>query len=1004
MGMQGPSVPPLEAIEAALSAGRAAEAEALARARLALAATGVDCLNALAIARAKQGDPAEALVLFDRAIATLGDQAGLRVNRAAALRALGRLSEAEAEARRAVALDPKLKHGHYELGNALFRQGRSKEAAAAFRAALTLDTRFAGAHHSLGHALLAAGDLAAAWPHEEWRWQVPDFPSERFRFARPQWRGEPLAGRTLLAHSEQGLGDTVHFSRYLPLAARRGARVILQLVTGHRALARLCRGLDGVAEVVVRGEALPAFDLHIPLFSLPGVFGTVVETIPAQIPYLRADEERRRFWAHRLGDLSGLRVGLVWAGNPLNSLDGQRSLPFDALAPLAALPGIDWVALQFGEAAADFARFPAARKHEIGTALGDFADFSAAAEALDLVIAVDTAAVHVAGAAGVPVWVLLAHVPDWRWLAGRSGSPWYPRARLFRQPAPGDWAAVVADVRAELAGLAPPAIRHVPDPIAPPPPIPAPAVPPGTADTLVAEGGAHLQGGRLDAAETAFRNALALAPGHPRGEFGLALVARARGHAHSALFLLERAARGLPGEPRIALEYGNALLEAGEAAKAEPVLARAASLAPDDPAPWNNLANARLALGRHDAARDAYARAVALRPDDVPILGNLADCLHRAGDLDGSLAVLRRMAAIDPDWPGTHYATGLLERDRGEPEAALAAFERVLALDPARVDAAWNRALMLLALGRYREGWEAYELRYAKRHAPVPRRHVDAPEWRGGPLAGRTLFVHAEQGFGDTIQFLRFVPLLAERGARVIVEVPPGLRRLAGTVAGVAEVRDQGEPSPACDLHVPLLSLPRLLGTTLETVPAAAYLRPEPARVAAWSKELSASLAAHRLRVGLAWSGSPGFARNAERAMAVEELAPLAAIEGIAWVSLQSNERWREFARFPAANAVELGSRLVDFADTAAVMAALDLVISTDTSIPHCAGALGRPVWVMLGRAPDWRWLVGRSDSPWYPTARLFRQSERGCWGPVVAAVEAALRQRVTDATPPPAA
>jgi Glycosyltransferase family 9 (heptosyltransferase) len=264
------------------------------------------------------------------------------------------------------------------------------------------------------------------------------------------------------------------------------------------------------------------------------------------------------------------------------------------------------------------------------------------------------------------------------------------------------------------------------------------------------------------------------------------------------------------------------------------------------------------------------------------------------------------------------------------------------------------------------------------------------PLWRGeGDIAGQTILLHSEQGFGDSIQFCRYVPLVAARGARVLLEVDPPLCGLMATLAGVAQIVAKGDALPDYDLHCPLLSLPMAFETRLETIPASArYLHAPDSAVAQWRQRLGN---ARGLKIGLAWSGNPNHVRDRERSMAFDQLAPLLDIDAT-FVSLQKQYRPSETERLVQTGIRDVSADLHDFTDTAALVSALDLVIAVDTGVAHLAGALGKPVWIMVTHAPDWRWLLDRDDSPWYPTVRLFRQDASRDWGDVVARVGDALR------------
>jgi len=304
--------------------------------------------------------------------------------------------------------------------------------------------------------LLITGRFEEGWEEHEWRWRMRQSSMVERTFPVPLWGGEPIAGRTILLHAEQGLGDTLQFCRYAPLI-EPGARVIVEV---QAPLARLVSRMPGIAQVVVRGQALPPFDLHCPLLSLPRAFGTTLATVPGK-PYLAADPADSASWRERLAALPGLKVGLVWAGEPrenwpkLAAIDARRSMALKTLAQLGDAAGVSFISLQKGKPAAQATDPPAGMSLVDHTAeLKDFADTAALIENLDLVICVDTSVAHLAGGMGKPVWLLNRFDTCWRWLLDRDDSPWYPTLRQFRQPSPGDWLAVVARVRDALQRLA----------------------------------------------------------------------------------------------------------------------------------------------------------------------------------------------------------------------------------------------------------------------------------------------------------------------------------------------------------------------------------------------------------------------------------------------------------------------------------------------------------------------------------------------------------------------
>jgi len=468
-------------------AGRFAEAEALYRKVLAIHPNHADALHLLGVLAAQIGRFDDAVELISRACALspnvadyhahLGNVHGekkefaaameayrqaLRLNPncfishdglGAALRETGQVNEAIACHRRSLAINPNNPNAHYNLGMTLAKRGLIPEAMASYRRAISISPSFAEAHWNIALLLLLQGDFEQGWREYEWRWRRKDFPSLWPKFLQPAWNGESLAGKTMLLHTEQGYGDAVQFVRYAPLLAERGSQVILLC---QAPLARLMEHADGVDQVVsaiTSPDEMPPFDVHCPMLSLPFHFGTRVESIPADLPYLRADAALLHKWGERVGPAVGpLKVGLSWAGSPTNKNDRYRSVTLEQLTPLARA-GATFYSLQKGPASSQAAQAPLGMELiDLTGELQDFADTAALICNLDLVITVDTAVAHLAGAMGKPAWVLIASEQDWRWLLKRDDTPWYPTLRLFRQSTPGDWPEVIERVAQALKG------------------------------------------------------------------------------------------------------------------------------------------------------------------------------------------------------------------------------------------------------------------------------------------------------------------------------------------------------------------------------------------------------------------------------------------------------------------------------------------------------------------------------------------------------------------------
>jgi hypothetical protein len=394
----------------------------------------------------------EAIACHRRAIAIDASHATAYNNLGLAFETVGQTGAALAQYREAVALKPDYAEALNNLGNVLQSFRNYPEAIACYERAIASAPEYAEAHWNLGLAHLTLGDYSVGWREYEWRWRTLAFARERRNFSLRNWDGrDNLHGRRILLYGEQGFGDAIQFVRYAALVAGRGARVVLEC---RPPLKRLFEGVEGVEQTVSTGERRPPFHFHCSLLSLPHIFRTTLDTIPAPAAYLRAPADSLAKWQAVLGERHGMRVGLAWSGNPAHRNDRNRSINLRRLAPILSVPGVQFVSVQT-DLREDDARalqsFPNLR--HLGEKFSDFADAACVVSQLDLVISVDTAVAHLAGALAKPVWVLLPHAPDWRWLLDRSESPWYPKMRLIRQSCLGDWETPLHEARERLMGL-----------------------------------------------------------------------------------------------------------------------------------------------------------------------------------------------------------------------------------------------------------------------------------------------------------------------------------------------------------------------------------------------------------------------------------------------------------------------------------------------------------------------------------------------------------------------
>jgi len=504
---------------------------------------------------------------------------------------------------------------------------------------------------------------------------------------------------------------------------------------------------------------------------------------------------------------------------------------------------------------------------------------------------------------------------------------------------------------------------------------------------------------RLPEALSAFDHAIALKSDYADAHFNRGHVLKELQQTSAALASYDRAIASKPDFDQAFMTRGNLCFELkyydAALASYEAVLARK----PECAEAHSNRGNALQALGRLEEALASYDKALELKPDFAEAHANKGNVLRDRDRFDDALASYHRALAIDPDCVPAHFNRGVLLNQLRRLDAALRSYDAAIAIDPQFAEAHFNKAILLLLTGDYARGWVGHEWRWKNRLGSNvnERREFKASLWRGEEsLRGRSILLYGEQGFGDTLQFCRYVTLVAELGAQVILEVPKPLERLLAGLRGVSELVVRGSVLPPFDYQCPLMSLPLAFKTELETIPSfERYLSSDPAKVAEWQERLGTK---GTPRVGLMWNGNPAQPNDRHRSVWLADWLPYLPT-GIQYVSLQRDLR--------PADAITLdrnpqimnpAGKLFDFSDTAALCDCMDLVVSVCTSVAHLSGALGKKTFIMLTHAADWRWLLERTDSPWYPSATLYRQPTRGDWSAVFQGVESDLRRAFPQA------
>ncbi|WP_449234253.1 tetratricopeptide repeat protein [Azospirillum doebereinerae] len=910
-------------------------------------------------------------------------------NLGSVLKRLGRPDQAELCHRQALELHPDFAEARYNLGNALQAQAKYKEAEACYEGALAQDPTLATASYNLALLALLHGDVERGWMGYERRFAAGEVRPNR-RIPLPLWAGELLRGRRLLVWREQGVGDEILFASCYPdLLAWSGGPVTIEC--DPRLVPLFARSFP---TATVRAErctgdgtetAEPTdCDLQVPAGGLPRRLRDTLAAFEPQPAWLAPDPALVTVWRERLAALGpGLRIGIGWRSQLMTEERRAAYTRLDQWGAILAVPGVVFVNLQYDDCDAEIrqaeARFGVQIHRWADLDLKDDFDGAAALVAnLDLVISPAMSAGELAGALGVPVWRFGGK--DWTQL-GTGVRPWFPSMRLF-QPRPGE---TLEDALGHIARALRVAGNVARDAVRPPPP--------GT-EALLSGAIARHRGGRLDEAEAAYRAVIEVDPDHADALHLLGLLHHQRGRHADAERLIIEALRRVPDFPTAWNHLGLVREAEGRTGSAGHAFTRALALRPDFPEALTHLGLNRQ-KEKHAAAQRLHRRSIALVPENPAPHTNLGHALELEGRYPEATARYRRAVALRPEVPDAHNNLATMANLAGRPEEAPLHLRRALRLDPGFALAAWNLGLLALADGDIAAGWAGYGRRFSARQLQRARR-IPRPEWRGEGLAGRRLLVWSEQGVGDEILFASCFDALEGLDGPVTVECDARLVSLFARSFPKAAVRAEsvdgrGQETvdpPDCDLQAAAGALPALFRNRLGDFPQrAAYLIPDPARVALWGERLAAL--GPGLRIGLAWRSQ---IVNAQRQSAYTTLADwrvLLDLPGVVTVNLQYGDCTAELAAVEQATfgqdtvgqaAIGQGRRRLhrwddlnlkdDFEGVAALMANLDLVLSPATAAGELAGALGVPVWRLGTR--DWTQL-GAGVRPWFPSMRLIQ-------------------------------
>lgn len=902
-----------------------------------------------------------------------------------------RYEEAMALYERILKTQPQKAGVYNNIANILKKQAKYQEALTTYEKCVLLNPQDPEIHLNIALVLLLLGDFDRGWKEHEWRLNTARVIPKELK--TPIWQGNSIHNEELLLWSEQGFGDSIQFIRYAILLQKQGFNLTVATRSPLLKLFKNC--LEPSIKIIDQDQTnLSHYHNHNSLMGLPYLFQTNLETIPQATPYLFS--EKNISTELQLPDTSSLKIGLVWAAGTVNKeLYKSKSIELDqflqAQQKILETQKVSFWSLQIGEDAQQIqAWLKYENIHDLSHHLKDFLDTANIINQLDLVITVDTAVAHLAGAMGKPVWVMLPFVPDWRWLLERSDSPWYPTMTLFRQSTMGDWQSVFQEIKIKLQQLikqnksSSKKISVLTQGISKKQTI-NPTLATSFHDAVL-----HYHLGEKLQAEGEFLEAIAeykksieLRPDQVEVYNAIGNAFNNIGNFHEAEKAFEQAINIDPQNPILHYNFGNMLLLQNKNEEAIIAYDKSLQLNPQNRDALNNRGHAFSALGKYDEARQSFEEILTFLPDDADSYNHIGSTFHQQERYEEAIHYFQQAYELKPENITIEYnlANGL--RDIGDYSGAIQHYRHVLERDPQDKKTHYNLGWVLLLTGNYQEGWREHEWRFNPHDASD--RLLPTPIWDGTIKQNQHLLLWSEQGFGDCIQFIRYLPLCLEQNQEVTVSTRSPLVRLFSECLDV-KVRviyqDQIENIESYTAHAPLMSLANIFESTEEKIPKKIPYIFAP-KVIPDHLKLPSTKAK---KIGIVWGSNAANsamyqAKSIDLDVFFAVQKELIESEQISFFGLQVGEDAEKIKLWVDNKTIfDVSPLLKDFCDTASIIDQLDLVITIDTAVAHLAGAMGKSVWVMLPYTPDWRWLVDREDTPWYPTMQLFRQTNKGNW------------------------